>query len=36
MHLVKVDGDPLADIGTLERVAFVMKGGMIVRGGTAG
>jgi imidazolonepropionase-like amidohydrolase len=33
--LVAVDGDPLADIRTLERVAFVMKGGVVVRGGSA-
>ena len=34
--LVAVDGDPLADIRTLERPSFVMKGGMVVRGGSAG
>ncbi|WP_010161733.1 Xaa-Pro dipeptidase [Sphingomonas sp. PAMC 26617] len=34
--LVAVDGDPLADIRTLERPSFVMKGGTVVRGGSAG
>lgn len=29
--LVAVSGDPLADVGTLERVRFVMKGGRVVR-----
>jgi len=29
--LVAVAGDPLADIGELERVRFVMKGGQVVR-----
>jgi imidazolonepropionase-like amidohydrolase len=29
--LIAVDGDPLADIGALERVSFVMKSGRIVR-----
>jgi imidazolonepropionase-like amidohydrolase len=29
--IVAVDGDPLADITTLERVKFVMKGGEVVR-----
>ena len=29
--LVAVDGDPLADVTTLERVKFVMKGGEVVR-----
>jgi imidazolonepropionase-like amidohydrolase len=29
--LVAVDGDPIADIGELERVRFVMKGGQVVR-----
>ncbi len=28
--LIAVDGDPLADIGALERVAFVMRGGVPV------
>jgi len=30
--IVAVDGDPLADITVLERVAFVMKGGEVYRG----
>lgn len=30
--LIAVDGDPLADIHVLETVAFVMKGGVIVKG----
>jgi len=29
--LVAVSGDPLADVGELERVRFVMKGGRVVR-----
>ena len=29
--LVAVDGDPLADVRLLERVAFVMKGGVVYR-----
>jgi len=29
--VVAVDGDPLADVTTLERVKFVMKGGEVVR-----
>jgi len=28
---IAVDGDPLADITELERVKFVMKGGVVVR-----
>ncbi|MGA9355788.1 MAG: amidohydrolase family protein [Terriglobales bacterium] len=34
--LIAVDGDPLADVTTLERVKFVMKGGEVVRNGYAG
>ena len=29
--IVAVDGDPLADVTTLERVKFVMKGGDVVK-----
>jgi imidazolonepropionase-like amidohydrolase len=29
--LIAVDGNPLADIGALEHVAFVMKGGTVIR-----
>jgi imidazolonepropionase-like amidohydrolase len=29
--LIAVDGDPLADVTTLERVMFVMKGGDVIR-----
>jgi imidazolonepropionase-like amidohydrolase len=31
--LVAVDGDPLTDVTELERVAFVMKGGQVIRNG---
>ena len=31
--LIAVDGDPLGDIGALETVAVVMKGGQFVKGG---
>jgi imidazolonepropionase-like amidohydrolase len=31
--LVAVEGDPLTDVTELERVAFVMKGGQVVRNG---
>jgi len=30
--LVAVPGDPLANVGVLRQVAFVMKGGEVVRG----
>ena len=33
--LVAVAGDPVADIGELERVRFVMKGGQVVRNNLA-
>ena len=29
--VIAVDGNPLVDIGTLERVRFVMKGGAVVK-----
>jgi imidazolonepropionase-like amidohydrolase len=29
--IIAVPGDPLADITTTERVAFVMKGGIVFR-----
>jgi len=29
--LIAVDGDPLKDIGAMERVVFVMKGGTVIR-----
>jgi imidazolonepropionase-like amidohydrolase len=29
--LIAVDGDPLADVGVLQSVSFVMKGGMVVK-----
>ena len=31
--LVAVAGDPLADVTELERVTFVMKGGVVEKGG---
>ncbi len=31
--LIAVDGDPLTDVTELERVRFVMKGGVVVKGG---
>jgi imidazolonepropionase-like amidohydrolase len=30
--LIAVDGDPLQDIASLERVRFVMKGGRVSKG----
>jgi imidazolonepropionase-like amidohydrolase len=29
--LIGVTGDPIADIGALEQVRFVMKGGQVIR-----
>jgi len=29
--IVAVDGDPLKDVTTLERVKFVMKGGVVYK-----
>jgi len=31
--IIAVDGDPLQDVTTLERVKFVMKGGEVVKNG---
>ena len=33
--VIAVEGDPLRDIGALERVTFVMKGGVVYRNGAA-
>jgi len=33
--LVAVDGDPLADVTTLQSVSFVMKGGVVYKGGAS-
>jgi imidazolonepropionase-like amidohydrolase len=33
--IIAVDGDPLKDIGEMRRVRFVMKGGVVYKGGTA-
>jgi hypothetical protein len=30
---VAVEGDPLLDIGLMQQVGFVMKGGTVVKGG---
>jgi len=32
--LIGVQGNPLADVRTLEHVAFVMKGGVVIRNST--
>ena len=34
--LIAVNGDPLADIGVMERVVFVMKGGEILKNNPGG
>jgi len=34
--LIAVAGDPLKDIGELERVRFVMKGGAVIKNDLAG
>ena len=34
--IIAVNGDPLADVRTLESVKFVMKGGAVVRNDVAG
>jgi imidazolonepropionase-like amidohydrolase len=31
--LIAVDGNPLEDVSTLENVSFVMKGGVVYKGG---
>jgi imidazolonepropionase-like amidohydrolase len=33
--LIAVDGDPLRDVSELERVRFVMKGGVVHKGAAA-
>jgi imidazolonepropionase-like amidohydrolase len=33
--IIAVDGDPLKDISEMRRVRFVMKGGVIYKGGAA-
>jgi imidazolonepropionase-like amidohydrolase len=33
--LIAVSGDPLEDVSELERVKFVMKGGVVIRNGLA-
>jgi imidazolonepropionase-like amidohydrolase len=33
--IIAVDGDPLADVTVMERMAFVMKGGQVYRGAAA-
>jgi imidazolonepropionase-like amidohydrolase len=34
--IIAVDGDPLTDVSELERVKFVMKGGVVYKGASAG
>jgi imidazolonepropionase-like amidohydrolase len=33
---VAVPGDPLADVSVMEKVDFVMKGGVVYRGASSG
>ena len=34
--IIAVSGNPLADVTEMERVRFVMKGGMVIRNEVAG